>query len=67
MRLKITGGFLEVEVVEGSGNIDDVRLILKKLSLTPEEQIKYAGAKVSPSSSKSNMQGKLNARPRMPI
>jgi hypothetical protein len=68
MKLKIIGGTLEVEMAEGMG-IDDIRIMLKKLATADAEEtvnnVKTAG--VSPHSSKSNMQDKLNAKPKMPI
>lgn len=71
MKLRITGGTIDCEIVEGSMSIDDVKSMLKKLAVQEEkdttEGIKGATAKISPHSSKSNMQGKLNAKPRMPI
>ena len=69
MKLKIVGGTLEVEIVEGSMSVDDVKGMLKKLAVAQEEEtttgIKQAG--VSPHSSKSKMHDKLNAKARMPI
>lgn len=72
MKLKITGGTLEVEILEGSMSVDDVKSALKKLSQVQAEEvimgIREAGRpKVSPHSSKSNQQNKLNAKPRMSI
>lgn len=72
MKLRVIKGELEVEIIEGSMSIDDVKGMLKKLSAAQAEEkvtgIREAGTpKVSPHSSKSNQQNKLNARPRMPI
>jgi len=71
MRLKVVGGTLEVEVIEGALTIDDVRGLLRNLSKQQIEEIakreKISSAGVSPHSSKSNQQNKLNANPRMPI
>jgi hypothetical protein len=69
MKLRITGGELEVEILEGELTINDVRFLLKKLSKGQIEEISTTQgiAKASPNSSKSNQQGKLNAKPKMPI
>lgn len=74
MKIVIKSGILEAEIVGGSLSIEDIKGLLKNLSqeeieeITTTEGIKTAGtAKVSPYSSKSNMQDKLNAKPRMPI
>jgi len=71
MKLKIVGGTLDVEIMEGM-NVEDVRVMLKKLAVADEQEtvnnIKSSNKpKVSVNSSKSKMQDKLNAKSRMPI
>ena len=74
MKLKITSGVLEAEIIEGSLDINDIKNMLKKLGQAEAEEtitsVREAGektAKVSPHSSKSDMQDKLRAKPKMPI
>lgn len=71
MKLKITGGTIECEVIEGALTIDDVKGLLRNLSKEQIEDVakreKILRAGVSPHSSKSNQQNKLGAKPRMPI
>ncbi len=71
MILKVTGGYLEVELAKNT--LEEIGESLKKMWAEGEkaargaEMEKIKGAGVSPSSSKSNQQGKLGAKPRMPI
>lgn len=68
MRLKIIGGSLEVEVIEGTLTIDDVKGLLRNLSkeqvedITTREKISKAGL-----TSTSSQVGKLNAKSKLPI
>jgi len=69
MKLLITGDNLKVEILEGQLTIDDVKNKLKNLSKEQIEEVTVREniSTASPHSSKSNMQGKLNAKPKMPI
>ena len=71
MKLRITSGELEVEVIEGSLTIDDVKGLLRNLSKEQIEEVatrdKISKAGLSPYSSKSGKQDKLNVKPKIPI
>ena len=64
MKLRVNGGTLDVDIIDG---LTDIRKRLAKLGGDEKEKEAIRRAGESPSSSLSNAQDTLNARPRMPI
>jgi hypothetical protein len=66
MKLRVNGGTLDVDIIDG---LSDIRDRLRKLADEDDKKTKEAISRAgeSPSSSLSNKQDKLNAKPRMPI
>lgn len=68
MKLRVSGGTLEVEIIEGELTITDVKALLRNMSKEQIEEIAVR-EKISKAGlgSKSSQIGKLNARPKLPI